>query len=502
MALVINSNIASLTAQRNLNKSQGMLNQSLQRLSSGLRINSAKDDAAGLAIANRFTTQIRGLNQAIRNANDGVSLAQTAEGALVEATNILQRIRELAVQSSNATNSASDRAALNAEVNQLKTELSRIASTTSFNGLKILDGSYADMKFQVGAEAGASNKISVSISSTAATDIGNYGSIANNKTDREGTGSVSAAATQLSDVVHPVEAQTVTIANSNGSVDVTIGDAYSAEDIAKAINAKTASTGVKATAETKATLSNLSAAGTVSFTLQTGSGSASISASVTTDDLSNLVTEINKVTGTTGVTASQTNGVLTLTEGNGKDISIVDFSNSNSATNDTIVFKGSAESNGVTLTEEGSATEADTATAVGEVSYTSSSAFSMTTTVAASAGSIINGTSASATLSAVNDVDITTATGADDALSVLDSALESLSTIRSDLGALQARFESTIGNLQTTAENLSAARSAVQDADFAAETAALTKAQILQQAGVSILAQANANPQAVLALLQ
>ncbi len=504
MAQVINTNIASLTAQRNLNKSQGMLNQSLQRLSSGLRINSAKDDAAGLAIANRFTTQIRGLNQAIRNANDGVSLAQTAEGALVEANNILQRIRELAVQSSNATNSASDRSALNAEVNQLKTELTRISSTTSFNGIKILDGSYNNQNFQVGSEAGASNKISVSISSTAATDIGNYGGIANNASNQEGTGSTSAAASALSATTMPVEAQTLTISSSNGSSTVDIADASSAETIASQINTITGTTGVKATAETKATLSGLSGNGTVSFTLVTGSGSAAISASVTTGDLGNLATEINKFTGTTGVTASVSGGTLTLTEGSGKDIGIENFANT-AATDASITFKGSAESSGVTLTTAGGTAVTDSAYATGEITFTSSVAFNIKSSVANSAGSILNvaaDTTVSATLSAVNAVDISTASGADSALAVLDSALEALSGIRSDLGALQSRFESTIGNLQTTAENLSAARSSVQDADFAAETAALTKAQILQQAGVAILSQANSNPQAVLALLQ
>ncbi|MDX1519698.1 MAG: flagellin, partial [Gammaproteobacteria bacterium] len=292
MPQIINTNISSLTAQRNLNRSQDSLATALQRLSSGLRINSARDDAAGLAISERFTTQIRGLNQAIRNANDGVSLAQTAEGALQETGNILQRIRELAIQSANSTNSASDRQALQSEVNQLKTELNRISSTTTFNGLKILDGTFQNQVFQVGANSGTANTISVSITSTSTATIGNNAVTTNNGTDSEGTGATSApladVATASNTTNHTVEAQTLTIGSSFGTANVTVVDASSAETIATAVNNASGSTGVTATAETTATLRGLSANGTVSFTLVTGLGSASISATVTTADLSNL----------------------------------------------------------------------------------------------------------------------------------------------------------------------------------------------------------------------
>jgi len=286
MAQVINTNVMSLNAQKNLNSSQGALATSLERLSTGLRINSAKDDAAGLAISERFSSQIRGLDQAVRNANDGISLAQTAEGAMQEITNNLQRIRELAVQSSNSTNSQTDRDALQAEVAQLIDEIDRVALQTDFNGTKLLDGDADALSFQIGANAG----------------------------------------------------ELITVFEDD------------AEDASTAPNMRTASLG----------------------------------------------------------------------EGDDN----------------------------------------------------------------------------------VADIDISDFDGAQDALAIVDAALTEVNSARAEFGATQNRFESVIANLQTASENLSAARSRIQDADFAAETAELTRAQILQQAGTSVLAQANAAPQNVLALLQ
>ena len=510
MPQFINTNVASLNSQRSLNMTQNALSTSLQRLSSGLRINSARDDAAGLAISDRMTAQIRGVNQAIRNANDGVSLAQTAEGALAETSNILQRIRELAVQSANATNSAGDRQALQSEVNQLKTEINRIASTTTFNGLNILDGTYQNQTYQVGAESGVANTIGVSISGSSTAALGNFGGIANNATEREGTGSTSAAvvdvATASNVTNHTVEAQVLTIGSSVGTDTVTITDASSAETIATAINASSGLTGVSATAETTATLQGLTANGTVSFTIVTGTGSAAVSAAVTTTDLSNLATAINNFSGSTGVSATETGGVLTLTNGDGKDIGVENFAHSGD-NGEEIDFVGSQESTGVTLEGPTTGTPAvtDSAIAVGEVSFSSSVAFSIESSVAVGAGSILNvaaDTSVGSVLSAVSTVDISTASGATAALDVLDQALAGVSSIRADLGAIQNRFQSTIANLSSVSENVSAARSRIQDADFAAETANLTRNQIIQQAGIAMLAQANALPQNVLALLQ
>ena len=510
MPQIINTNVSSLTAQRNLNRSQDSLAVALQRLSSGLRINSARDDAAGLAISERFTTQIRGLNQAIRNANDGVSLAQTAEGALQETGNILQRVRELAIQSANSTNSASDRQALQSEVNQLKTELNRISSTTTFNGLNILDGTFQNQTFQVGAEAGAANTISVSITSTDTASIGNNSVSTNNGTDSEGTGATSApladVATASNTTNHTVEAQTLTIGSTFGIGTVTVADASSAESIATAINGASGTTGVTATAETTATLRGLSASGTVTFSLVTGTGTATISAAVTTTDLSNLATEINNFTGTTGVSATETGGVITLTQADGKDIGVENFVHSGDAA-ETIEFRGSTEATGATLTgpTAGTAAATDSAIAVGTVQFNSSVAFSVESSVAVGAGSVLNvaaNTSVSSALTSVSTVDISSASGATDALEILDQALQSISSIRAELGAVQNRFLSTITSLSAASENASAARSRIRDADFAAETAELTRTQILQQAGISILSQANAQPQSVLALLQ
>jgi flagellin len=510
MPQIINTNISSLTAQRNLDRSQGSLATALQRLSSGLRINSARDDAAGLAISERFTTQIRGLNQAVRNANDGVSLAQTAEGALQESSNLLQRIRELAIQSANSTNSASDRQALQSEVNQLKTELNRISSTTTFNGLKVLDGSFQNQTFQVGANAGTSNTINVSITGTDTASIGNNSITANNATDSEGTGATSApladVATASNATNHTVEAQTLTVGSTFGIANVTVADASSAETIATAVNGASGTTGVTASAETNATLRGLSADGTVTFSLVTGTGTATISSTVTTGDLSNLATEINNFSGTTGVTATETGGVLTLTHADGKDIGIENFVHSGDA-GETIEFRGSTEATGATLTgpTAGTAAATDSAVAVGEVQFSSSVAFSVESSVAVTAGSVLNvaaATSVSSSLTAVSSVDVSSASGASAALEIVDQALQTISGIRADLGAVQNRFLSTISSLSSASENASAARSRIRDADFAAETAELTRAQILQQAGISILSQANAQPQLALSLLQ
>ncbi len=510
MPQFINSNIMSLNSQRALNNSQNDLQVSLQRLSSGLRINSAKDDAAGLAISERMTTQVRGLNQAVRNANDGVSLAQTAEGALQETTDILQRIRELSVQSANATNAASDRQALNAEVNQLKTELNRISSTTTFNGLKILDGTFQNQAFQVGSDSGAANNINVSISGVDTASLGNNAVTTNNATDSEGTGATSApladAATAGNTTNHTVEAQTLTIGSSFGVGTVSVVDGSSAETIATAINAKSGSTGVSAEASTTASLRGLSANGTVTMTLVTGVGSATINAAVTTTDLSNLATQINKFSGTTGVTATESGGVLSLTQADGKDIGIENFQHSGDGA-ETIELRGSTETTGATLTgpTAGTAAATDSAIAVGTVDFSSSVGFSVESSVANSAGSVLNvaaNTSVTSALSAVSTIDISLASGATAALKVLDQALAGVTSVRAELGAIQNRFSSTISNLSTTVENVSAARSRIRDADFAAETAELTRNQILQQAGISMLSQANSQPQNVLALLQ
>ncbi len=478
MALGINTNVASLSAQNNLSKSQSLSDQALERLSSGLRINSAKDDAAGLAISSRFETQIRGLNVAQRNANDGISLAQTAEGALGQAGDLLQRIRELSVQSANDTNSASDRNSLQSEVTQLQAELNRVADTTNFNGRTLLNGDFTNAQFQVGANA--NQTINVSLSSARATDIGNYTLAAS------GTmlGSASAANT-----VAASEAIVVSGNGKSGTFTTTGGE--TAKDLAKAINVTSDDTGVTATARTEATMSGFGA-GTVSFNLASDNAVAvNVSATVTASDFSALATAINDTTATTGVSAQiVTEGgadKLKLVNENGNDIDIAAYANTGTAAA-TIVGSATGDT-GVDLSS------AVVANITGALDLSSNSSFSVSggTTALASGGG---------GLQSVGAIDITDTDGANKALATIDAALASINSQRADLGAIQNRFTSTIDAIATTSENLSAAQGRILDADFAAETAKLSKSQVLQQAGISVLAQANARPQQVLSLLQ
>ena len=496
MALVINSNISSLNAQRNLSTTQNALNVSLQRLSSGLRINSAKDDAAGLAISDRMTSQVRGLNQAVRNANDGISLAQTAEGALQESTNILQRIRELGVQSANDTNSASDRASLQKEVSQLQQELNRIAETTSFNGRNLLDGSFSAAKFQVGANA--NQTISVSIGNARATHIGT------NAVTGDGTlNNAVAAAADFATAANPVLAgEDLTVSGSLGTAVVDVAAGASAKDIVAGINAKTANTGVEAEAVTKAKIDNVSGVDTFTFKLY-GSNTTGVDISVqvnNTADLGGVVDAINAKTSSTGITAElDSNGAVILNQSEGFDIGIEDVLGAATATFDVTGLDAAGVAAGGAQTL-GAAVGTDSTRVGGSVSFNSPESFTVTS---AAAGGIFAATTANGSaLDAVASIDVGTQAGANAALSVADGALAVIDNIRADLGAVQNRFESTIANLQNVSENVSAARSRIQDADFAQETAALTRGQILQQAGLSILAQANQSQQSVLSLLR
>lgn len=876
MPQVINTNFSSLNAQRNLNRSQGSLQTSLQRLSSGLRINSAKDDAAGLAVANRFTSQIRGLTQASRNANDGISLAQTAEGALGESTNILQRIRELSIQSANSTNSSQDRLSLQSEVNQLVSELDRISNTTSFNGLKLLDGSFTAQSFQVGAEA--NQTINVNVSGATANSIGinkvdtnnsnvgievatsgfsvdtsttafNTAATANTDvttalgtlvadqtiavTGPSGTTNVTVSAAQknrdaatlasqlsavsgvrataeinnasfastaaptnvqngdvvsfdisagdgglsqtvsftydsaqsyssqfntavdtavsalntansanpdlaltynsttqtlsnaaghnisvenfatldnatgtfaysanldngdtasinlvfdgttqaitldnssnglstptaiadqisqslfgsvltngasatitgatngytltvtrngnnfdyvgsdgavvtfsgaaddngsgtLNDIVFTNTAGTGTTASSatatvgtdststataandtlvfagqtltEGGNDSTVktgsltllmedsginiqssvasgagsilnaaantnatltassamsdassgnfvaaqtltikGDGTSTVDIAKdataaqiaaSVNKVSDTTGVSATARTTATLSNLSADGIVSLTLD----GSTVSANVTTTDLSGLATAINDKSSATGISASLStdNKSITLTDSTGKDINLENFSSSSADVNSNTVvsLRVTGGEGGYVNLQDGTTVNKDSTVVGGNVQFKGNSSFTVTSSLDASSGGLFAGVANdinASSLSTVNSIDISTVAGANSAIDIADGALSQIDSIRADLGAVQNRFQSTINNLNTSVENFSAARSRIQDTDFASETANLTRSQILQQAGVAMLAQANALPQLVLSLLQ
>ena len=494
MASTINTNVASLTAQRNLGTSQTSLNTSIQRLSSGLRINSAKDDAAGLAISERFTSQIRGLNQAARNANDGISLAQVSEGALSSAGNILQRVRELAVQSANASNSAGDRQALQAEVGQLVAELDRIAQTTEFNGQKLLDGTFGTAQFQVGANA---NQVIVASTANLRTSV--YGN--NQNLSSAGAGQ-SAAAAATSAPPNGTTSGTVSISGSLGTATLAVASSSSAKAIADQINAVKANSGVTATARTQVELDIATVTGSYSLSIQADNTTAqsvafTLTAASGSDRLSAAVAAINDQSAKTGVTASlnTTGDKVILTNATGNDIVVGDTAVQNAGV--TTVTKlqadGTAVGAGVSLAADSTA---NFTTASGYITLDSDKSFSVTST-----GSNALLTSGS-DLKRVADLDVTTFDKATNALKTVDSALAFISGERAKLGALQARFETSIASLNITSENLSASRSRILDADFAAETANLSRAQILQQAGTAMVAQANQIPQGVLSLLK
>ena len=591
MASVINTNVASLNAQRNLTSSQSSLATSLQRLSSGLRINSAKDDAAGLAISDRFTTQIRGLNQAARNANDAISLSQTAEGALGEVSSNLQRIRELAVQSANATNSASDRAALDLEVQQRLAEIDRISSTTSFNGQKILDGSFGQAAFQVGANVGETIGLDLTTSMRSSA-IGNIaqgtssvdlGTIANG-TATAGTYEFAAAQTVFdfssdsvsftvdtnavvldadytnaqgvadeiqadlgatyavtidgSDVISIAKVATgassaaPVIASYNGNVD---GDAAIVDFAAGTQTAAgDGSNPAVFTATADATIHDFSV-NTVTFDVDLASGSGTETVTLNADytDETGFLAAINGQL-SEAITASVVGNKLTFTaDANGVDtvlvdnyadantvITIADFTGSGTSTagtdgvtldlTDLSIQIGTSDA--VTVTGTGFASAQAVVDAVNTALAGNASAeLNDDGTMTINANEAVTITGGDATTLGLSDIavsttgmtgmDVTTVTNSNDAIRRIDSALSSVSDLRSTFGAIQNRFESTINNLSTTVENLSASRSRILDADFAAETANLTRAQILQQAGTAMLAQANALPQNVLSLL-
>ncbi|WP_372777736.1 flagellin [Litorivivens sp.] len=587
MALVINTNVASLNAQRNVDRSQGDLNTALQRLSTGLRINSAKDDAAGLAIATRFTTQINGLNQAVRNANDGISLAQTGEAALDEITNNLQRIRELAVQSANATNSASDREALDLEVQQRLAEIDRIAGQTSFNGRKILDGSFGSANFQVGANVGETISLNLqtsmrldSVGATASATSVDLGTLIT-----EGTAAVAGSYTtgQLSSLDFSTAFAGGSAATTGGIsvTDYQAGAAVTFDVDGIAINLNADYTNLAGV--TGAIQTQLNATNNGEYTVSDDGTNITITKTATATNPTDAVvidngtgTTAAEFTGATGTAGTQTSNLVFDVDGTTVTVNsdftgdlaglvaniqgqltgytvAADGAAGFSITSDTAgtgtpavvdnfqttSITGASGGTAVTAADAVAATTLDvsgdfsiaigdaTAVAVADASYSTAQSFvdainqalagngtaelndDGTLTINASEAIAFSGglestltltdAAVSGNLSSVN---VTTVASSNDMLRRTDSALTSVSDLRSNFGAIQNRFESTITNLQTISENLSASRSRIQDADFAAETAKLTRAQILQQAGISILAQANAAPQSVLALLQ
>ncbi len=453
MALVINTNIASMNAQNNLNKSQGQLDQALARLSSGLRINSPSDDPAGYAISQRMSAQINGFNQAVRNANDGISFAQVANGALSTVTDSLQRIRTLAVQAANSTNSAQDRQALNSEVQQSIAQVNSTAQDTQFNGQSILNGSLTSLVFQVGANAGQT--INVAGLDVRGQNLGAaYGDGASINTSdlTSATGTIT------------INNVAVNLSGSNGSVS----------DVVAAINNASSQSQVYAQRAD-------STSGTVGVTTPSTSGTISIdgvSINVASGaTVSDIAASINAYTTQTGVTATTGTNQLTLKDSTGADI--------------TVTGTG-----GVTVTSGGTITAGvELYTKIGG-SITVSGDATTLTDVGLSAGAL------STTTLTLNSTNALTYDGAKTAIKAMDFALNQLSRFGGQLGALQSRFQATISNLQSASQNTEAARSRIQDANFASETAALSRAQILQQAGVAMVAQANSQPQVALSLLK
>lgn len=523
MAAVINTNSASLNAQRNLGTSQSALATSLQRLSSGLRINSAKDDAAGLAITDRMTSQIRGMDQAKRNANDGVSLAQTAEGALSTANDMLQRIRELSVQSSNATNSVTDRAALQAEANQLTSELDRLSTTTQFNGQNLLDGTFGSANFQVGANA--NQVITATTGNFRTASFGNYrigASVANTQGGAGDltNGSVANSIQSSASATSRVKGGDFTINGFTGAATINAKEGASAREVADLINVKSGTTNVNAHATTEIQLTDIDLGKGFSLDVLSNNKTA-VKVAFTTGNESNsqglaaAIKAFNDVTSTTGVSAqmNKEGTGITLVNATGEDIKL-----SNGSPDATMTAGGTKlataaqaeeakqNSSAATTDEDGNPVEQEESTVssmvvgTGQIVLDSNRAFGISNVT--SATDFFNTPAASSQLQSVSQIDISSVEGASRAIAQVDSALGAVSDQRSSFGALQARFSSVISTLQVSGENVTAARSRIMDTDFASETASLTRGQILQQAGTAMLAQANQVPNGVLALLR
>ena len=461
MALSVITNTASINAQRNLSKSSAGLATSMQRLSSGMRINSAKDDAAGMQIANRLTSQVNGLGVAQRNANDGISMAQTAEGAMQESSNILQRMRDLSLQSANGSNSADDRKALQKEVGALQQELTRISETTKFGATSLLDGSFGTKQFQVGANA--NETINVSLGNMAADSIGAYGV--------QGAGSVLGTSGDTTLALQNATTADATLNINGKGVSVAAGDG--AEAIAVKINAE--ASGVTASSHLSTTLTGLDSSDVGSLNI----GSDSYDMASFGGDAARLAEEMVA----DGYDVVESGGDLTIKATGVDGIEL-------------IATAGNASLGG------GTAGGSQAVSSTLELSSPDKIGISGTT-VDEILGGTIAATGGKGTLTSVEAIDIsgTTSAGAQSALQTIDAALAQIDSQRADLGAVQNRFSHTISNLANVQENVSASRSRIQDTDFAAETAQMTKNQILQQAGTSILAQSNQLPQAALSLI-
>ena len=502
---IINTNIGSVNASAALNATQRSLEVAMERLSTGKRINSASDDAAGLSLSDRMTTNIRGLNMSIRNAADAQAMLDTSEGAQEEVTAILQRMRELSVQSSSDTNTTADRLALQSEIDQLRSEIDRIATTTTWGGQNLLDGTFLNKTFQVGAVSGQT--IQVTVDDTQSAALGQH------KVDSFGqvqgvTDNASDKAVINFDVI-----------GYKGAAEAAFSAGASAKTIAAEVNDDTSLTGVTAKAATHAKISiDATPAGAVTFNIYGGGSTGAINTTIVTEtDLTNLMDAINGVAGTTGVTAKfdgTSKDTLIVTDADGDDISFENFSDTGTATNlvvQAMNFDGTSTV-GSAVNVVSAATGANDAVISGTVRFSSTKEFTITDQEDGSGdqndatGYFHDGTTAAAgassALNAVSAINIGTRAGASDALDVLEVAIDKVSASRGDLGAISNRLGSTIKNLSNIVANSEASRSRILDSDFAQETTKLARFQILAQAATAMLAQANASKQSVLALLQ
>ena len=465
MGLLINRN-RGLTPQRKLNETQRNLQKTFARLSSGLRINSAKDDAAGLSIATRMGSNFRGLEMAMRNANDGISMAQTAEGALGGITENLQRMRELAVQASNGTLTQSDRESIQSEMSQLTDEINRVSETTTFNGRKLLDGSSGPTQLQVGATAG--DTIEIGATDTRASTLGQ-------------SAQVTASSNGTALAQGELELNNVAIRATSATDDTVSTERAdeSAMALANAINDAAALTGVTAQANaTEVTTSTVQGG-----TLDTANSLTINDVAITGIDVEvadggdALMDAINAVSDDTGVIASRNaDGGLDLSASDGRNIAIETTGNADQITGFT---------SGVT---------------VGTVTLESSENFTISGTDPG-AVNITAGTQGQSAQTALDSTDVSTQRGAEEAIARIDRALEDVTSRRSSFGAMQNRLESTINNLAVASENTQIARSRIQDADFAKEAAELIRQQILERSSLAMTGQANISQKAALQLL-
>ena len=499
MSLVVGTNVSSLAAQRSLAASSKAMETAMERLSSGKRINSAADDAAGLAIAQRLTAQVKGMDMSVKNAIDSQSLIQTVESSLTEVSNMLQRMREIAVQSANDTLSVDDRAYLNTEYQALSAELTRISTAAEYNGTRILDGTFSKT-FHVGPNS--TDTISASQGSVAATTLG-ANTIDVGPTVVSADHSVASGGSSDDGITHAYAGGNVTVVGNGVTKQVDAGAGASAKTYAAAINTLTSDTGVSATATTQISLAFNSTAATLTFKIGNADGSLTTLNSVSVGSAAQtaFINEVNAKSATTGITAAANadNNEVILTDVDGDDIFLerTDAEAGKDVTITALKADGTKASNNVELHEGGQVK--DEALMVGRVALTATNSFTVTDPDALYVGQTTVKSSDSSTISATS---LTTRANATAAITALDGAIESIASSRATLGSVDARLGFTATDLINRSSATSEALGKLQDADFSKESANLAKAQVLQQVGTAMLAQANAQPQLVLQLLQ